>query len=163
MATELVYILEFIDRGVLSVDNGYTYLTELFNVIPRAIWPDKPGIGLDYAIARGFGGNDNDTGVYATISHGMIGQGVLNFGWLFGSIAVGILLSLWTAFLSRLRSQPEPLRQFLFMIGVGLTFNLGRDITLLVLWPIVFAYLAVRVLERSHLALTVHPKRQTSG
>jgi hypothetical protein len=37
--------------------------------------------------------------------------------------------------------------------GVGaswptaLTFNLGRDITLLVLWPVVFAYFFVRLAE----------------
>ena len=33
------------------------------------------------------------------------------------------------------------------MLGVGLTFNLGRDITLLVLWPVVFAYFFVRLTE----------------
>ena len=33
------------------------------------------------------------------------------------------------------------------MLGIGLTFNLGRDITLLVLWPVVFAYLFVRLTE----------------
>jgi hypothetical protein len=33
------------------------------------------------------------------------------------------------------------------MLGVGLTFNLGRDITLLVLWPAVFAYCFVRLIE----------------
>ena len=35
----------------------------------------------------------------------------------------------------------------LFMLGAGLTFNLGRDITLLVLWPVVFAYCFVRLIE----------------
>ena len=35
----------------------------------------------------------------------------------------------------------------LFMLGVGLTFNLGRDITLLVLWPVIFAYCFVRLTE----------------
>jgi len=35
----------------------------------------------------------------------------------------------------------------LFMLGAGITFNLGRDITLLVLWPVVFAYCFVRVGE----------------
>src|SRR5437773_11529987 len=33
------------------------------------------------------------------------------------------------------------------MLGAGLTFNLGRDITLLVLWPVVFAYCFVRLIE----------------
>jgi len=35
----------------------------------------------------------------------------------------------------------------LFMLGAGLTFNLGRDITLLVLWPVVFSYCFVRLIE----------------
>jgi hypothetical protein len=39
------------------------------------------------------------------------------------------------------------LRLTLFMLGAGLTFNLGRDITLLVLWPVVFSYCFVRLIE----------------
>jgi predicted LPLAT superfamily acyltransferase len=39
------------------------------------------------------------------------------------------------------------LRLGLFMLGAALTFNLGRDITLLVLWPVVFAYFFVRLIE----------------
>jgi hypothetical protein len=35
----------------------------------------------------------------------------------------------------------------LFMLGVGLTFNLGRDISMLVLWPVIFAYFFVRLAE----------------
>ena len=33
------------------------------------------------------------------------------------------------------------------MVGTTLTFNLGRDITLLVLWPVVFSYCFVRLIE----------------
>ena len=33
------------------------------------------------------------------------------------------------------------------MLGTGLTFNLGRDITLLVLRPVIFAYVFVRLAE----------------
>jgi hypothetical protein len=32
-------------------------------------------------------------------------------------------------------------------VHAGLTFNLGRDITLLVLWPVIFAYFFVRLSE----------------
>ena len=39
------------------------------------------------------------------------------------------------------------LRLVLFMLGVGLTFNLGRDISTLVLWPVIFAYFFVRLTE----------------
>jgi hypothetical protein len=35
----------------------------------------------------------------------------------------------------------------LFVFGLGLTINLGRDITLLTLFPFIFGYLAVRAFE----------------
>ena len=78
----------------------------------------------------------------------MIGGGVLNFGPFFGPMAAGILMALWTALLIRWWQQRDSLpRLVLFMLGAGLTFNLGRDITLLVLWPVVFAYCFVRLIE----------------
>ena len=33
------------------------------------------------------------------------------------------------------------------MLGAALTFNLGRDISMLVLWPVIFAYCFVRLAE----------------
>lgn len=152
MASELIYCIQYISDRTLSVDYGGRYLAEIANVIPRVIWPSKPLIGIDYAIARGFGGAPNDIGVVATISTGMIGGGVLNFGVLFGPIVVGILMSLWVGLLTRFHSQGTPLRLTLFLVGLGLTFNLGRDLTLLVVWPLVFGYASVRLLESSTFA-----------
>jgi hypothetical protein len=78
----------------------------------------------------------------------MIGGGVLNFGQILGPIAAGILMALWTGLLIRWWEQRKSLlRLVLFMLGAGLTFNLGRDITLLVLWPAIFAYCFVRLIE----------------
>ena len=57
-------------------------------------------------------------------------------------------MALWTGLLIRWWEQRKSLlRLVLFMLGAGLTFNLGRDITLLVLWPVVFAYFFVRLTE----------------
>ncbi len=57
-------------------------------------------------------------------------------------------MALWTGLLIRWWEQRKSLlRLVLFMLGVGLTFNLGRDITLLVLWPVVFSYFFVRLSE----------------
>ena len=151
MASELVYSLSFVDRGVMRLSYGGEYFQEIVNFIPRAIWPDKPLLGIDYSIARGFGlpfGDAvNDTGVVATIAPGVIGQGVLNFGPILGAIVAALLMGLWVAFLARLRAQGTLLRTILFLLGLGLTFNLGRGITLLVLWPMVFGYIGVRLLE----------------
>ena len=78
----------------------------------------------------------------------MIGGGVLNFGKILGPVAAGILMAFWSGLLIRWWEQRKSLlRLALFMLGAALTFNLGRDITLLVLWPIVFAYFFVRLIE----------------
>jgi MFS family permease len=105
-------------------------------------------IGIDYAKWRGFDSADNDLGVNTTVSSGMIGGGVLNFGQILGPVAAGILMAIWTGLLVRWWEQRQSLlRLVLFMLGAGLTFNLGRDITLLVLWPVIFAYCFVRLAE----------------
>lgn len=147
MASELVFCTKSIVQGELQISYGRGYLFELFNIIPRAIWSDKPYVGIDYAIARGFGSISSDIGVFATISTGMIGGGVLNFGIFVGPIIVSLLMSIWVALLTRFRVQGTPLRRALFLLGIGVTFNLGRDITLLVLWPMIFAYTGVRLIE----------------
>ena len=148
MIQELCFVNVYWDDGGSSPAYGARYLNELLNFIPRAIWPSKPLIGIDYAIWRGFESYDSDLGVNTTISSGMIGGGVLNFGQVFGPAAAGILMALWVGLLIRWWKQRKSLlRLVLFMLGAGLTFNLGRDITLLVLWPVVFAYIFVRLAE----------------
>ena len=141
----------YLETGGTSPAYGARYLNELLNFIPRAIWPSKPLIGIDYAKWRGFeslNSEEGEIGVNTTISSGMIGGGVLNFGQIFGPVAAGILLALWTGLLIRWWEQRKSLlRLALFMLGAGLTFNLGRDISLLVLWPVLFAYFFARLTE----------------
>jgi len=148
MIEELCFVNAYLDSGETSPAYGARYLNELLNFVPRAIWPSKPLIGIDYAKWRGFESAEGDLGVSTTISTGMIGGGVLNFGKVFGPVAAGILMALWTGLLIRWWEQRKSLlRLVLFMVGAGLTFNLGRDITLLVLWPVIFAYCFVRLTE----------------
>jgi oligosaccharide repeat unit polymerase len=148
MIQELCFANAYIASGAASPAYGGRYLSELLNVIPRVIWPSKPLIGIDYAKWRGLEDPQSDLGVSATISTGMIGGGILNFGPLLGPVAAGIMMALWTGLLVRWWQQRNSLlRLMLFMLGAGLTFNLGRDITLLVLWPVVFAYCFVRLIE----------------
>lgn len=148
MFEELCFINGFYSSGDLAPTLGKDYLTNALNFIPRAIWPGKPMIGIEYAKLRGAEGGDSDIGVVATISSGLIGQGILDFGPLLGPLAPAILMSFWVALLSRLWCQrASNLRLILFFVGMGLTFNLGRNITLLVLWPVVFGYVIVRIAE----------------
>jgi hypothetical protein len=148
MMSELCYMNMFYNSGLLNLSLGLDYLKELVNIIPRAIWPDKPMLGIDYALLRGFGGSTSDIGVVATISRGIIGQGFENFGPIFGPTISALLFATWVALLARFRQQQDSvLRLSLFLLGLGLTFNLGRDITLLVLWPMLIGYILVRLLE----------------
>ena len=152
MTQELCFVNAYLETGGTSPAYGARYLNELLNFIPRSIWPSKPLLGIDYAKWRGFETEDSEEGelgVNTTISSGMIGGGVLNFGQIFGPVAAGILMALWTGLLIRWWEQRKSLlRLVLFMLGAGLTFNLGRDISMLVLWPVIFAYFFVRLTER---------------
>jgi hypothetical protein len=140
MFEELGWINLFIDSGHYKPNSGARYFAEIVNPIPRVLWKNKPLIGIDYAIARGQGDTGDDGLVTATISTGMIGQGVVNFGGFFGPIAAAILMALWTALLARqdLMARHDLGRLLLYVSGLILTFNIGRDITLLVLYPFFF-------------------------
>jgi len=150
MFEELCWVSTFIDNGIYQVNWGARYFAELVNPIPRALWPGKPLIGLDYAIARGHGQTDDaQGGVNTTISTGLIGQGVVNFGRFLGPMAAAFLMSLWVALLARLDLNVQALGRLpLYSMGLILTFNMGRDITLIILYPFVFGALAVWWLDR---------------
>jgi hypothetical protein len=154
MFEELGWINQFIERGTYQVNNGGRYFAELVNPIPRALWKDKPMIGIDYAIARGQkwdGGGGQGAGVGATISTGMIGQGVVNFGPFFGVLAAAFLMGLWAALLARQDLKGDKTgRLLLYMLGLVLTFNLGRDITLITLYPFLFGYIMLTVWAQFH-------------
>jgi hypothetical protein len=148
MIQELCFVNTYLETGGGSPAYGARYLNELLNFVPRMIWPSKPLLGIDYAKWRGFESDDDALGVSTTVASGMIGGGVLNFGQIFGPAAAGILMALWTGLLVRWWEQRKALlRLVLFMLGAGLTFNLGRDISMLVLWPAIFAYFFVRLAE----------------
>ena len=152
MLEELAWIDNFIETNTYVPNNGERYFAELVNPIPRAFWPGKPMIGLDYAVARGQAVSGELGETTATISTGMIGQGVANFGRIFGPAAAALLMALWVAVLARQDLLGDnPARLLLYSCGLILTFNLGRDITLLVLYPFVFGWMAVRLFERKEL------------
>ena len=107
-------------------------------------------IGIDYAVARGQAWDQGDAGVGATISTGMIGQGVVNFGRLIGPAFAALLISLWAAMLARLDLEGHKLgRMPLLALGLILTFTMGRDITLILLYTFIFGSVLVWWLERS--------------
>ncbi len=150
MLKELCWINTYVESGRYRPNWGARYFGEIVNPIPRTLWPGKPMVGIDYSIARGFGASREAAGVNTTISTGMIGQGCVNFGRFFGPPVAALLFALWAAFLARLWCQRAvSLRLALFLIGMGLTLNTGRDLTFLVLFPFAFGYIALRLFELS--------------
>jgi MFS family permease len=145
MYQELGYINSFIDHGTYKVNWGSRYFAEIVNPIPRVIWKNKPMIGIDYAIARGMAYGDLDAksgGIAASISTGMIGQGVVNFGGILGPITSAFLMAVWVALLARLDLMGYRIGYLmLYGLGLVLTYNMGRDITLLILYPLVFGWI----------------------
>ncbi|HTR40300.1 MAG TPA: hypothetical protein VMH87_01620 [Pseudomonadales bacterium] len=162
MFEELCWINTFIKKGIYEPNWGARYFAELVNPIPRALWHGKPLIGIDYAIARGQGidNAESGAGVNATISTGMIGQGIVNFGGILGPAAAALLMSFWVAVLARQDLNIWKLGRLpLYALGLILTFNLGRDITLITLYPFVFGSALLWFLERHqpHLAGPSNP------
>jgi hypothetical protein len=150
MFSELGYMNSFFEKGTFKPNWGARYFAELVNPVPRVLWKGKPLAGVDYAIARGFGATDGEGvgggGITASIATGMIGQGVVNFGRIFGPIAAAFLMALWVAVLARQDLLGhDPARLLLYSCGMILTFNMGRDITLLVLYPFVFGLMIILV------------------
>lgn len=145
MFEELGFINYYIDKGTYTPNWGERYFAEVVNPIPRALWPGKPLIGIDYAIARGMAYGSVDTsqgGVAASVSTGMIGQGVVNFGRILGPIAAALLMAIWIAVLARLDLTGDDIGHLLlYAIGLILTYNMGRDITLLVIYPFIFGWI----------------------
>jgi hypothetical protein len=149
MFEELCWINTFIENGTFRVDWGANYFAELVNPIPRGIWHGKPLIGLDYAIARGHHVTSSNGSVDTTISTGMIGQGVVNLGRILGPAFAAFLMSLWIAWLARFDLQVNEFGRLpLYALGLILTFNLGRDITLIVLYPFIFGALLIWWMDR---------------
>lgn len=147
MSEEMMHILRYQRQGSLPIEWGMNYIEHALNVVPRGLWPDKPMPGRQFAFLRVGIASNND--VAATVSYGMIGQGVANFGPYIGPLVPALLLALMGRFLCRLRNEGDPfVRASLILLCLGLIPNLGRDISLMVLWPAVFGYFAVRLYER---------------
>ena len=151
MFEELAWIEFLSESGRYEPNWGNRYFAELVNPIPRGLWKNKPMIGLDYALARGQGVAGPNGETTATISTGMIGQGVVNFGPFFGPAAAALLMALWVALLARQDFLGiDTARVVIYGTGLILTFNLGRDITLLVLYPFFFGLGLLWILTAYH-------------
>ncbi len=74
---------------------------------------------------------------------------MVNFGPFFGVLAAAFLMALWVAILARQDLKGDKTgRMLLFFIVCVLTFNLGRDITLITLitlYPFVFGYVMLTI------------------
>ncbi len=189
MLEELGWMNSFFAKGTFRPNWGERYFADLVNPIPRSIWANKPTIGFDYALARGMGAaqaSNKEGGLAASVATGMIGQGVANFGGFLGPIATAFLMSLWVSLLARqdLLGWKDPVRLLIYGNGLVLTFNMGRDITLLIIYPFLFGLLFLWIWKYLHKtffaedpaaikprsgakkvggASRIHPRRRTRG
>jgi hypothetical protein len=151
MYSELAHMNDLFDAGLYKPTWGGRYFAEVVNFIPRGLWKNKPLVGVDYALARGFGNDEGQessgAGITASIATGMIGQGVANFGRVLGPMCSALLMAIWVSILARLDLRGDPARLILCTVGMILTFNMGRDITLFVLYPFVFGYMLLLAWE----------------
>lgn len=140
MYEELCWMTTFIEQGIYHPSWGAGYFAEAANVIPRSIWPGKPTIGIAYAVARGQGGGAaGEAGVNATVSTGMIGQGVANFGRILGPVAAALIFAFWAAIVARLDLNIQRFGYLpLYATGLFVTFICGRDFCVLGLYPFLF-------------------------
>lgn len=84
--------------------NGFTYLTALTNVVPRAWWPDKPDTGgvvlTKELTGDAWGGSSH-------LSTGILPEAIINFGpaagMCFGLVQFGLLVALLQLLYSRAR------------------------------------------------------------
>jgi hypothetical protein len=149
MYEELCWTNALLASGLYKPGWGQRYFAELVNPIPRALWANKPMIGIDYAIARGFEPTGDATAVTTTLSTGMIGQGVIDFGRILGPAFAAWLMSIWVAVLARLDLRGQQAGYLpLYGLGLVLTFKLGRDISLISLYTFVFGYMVVWLADR---------------
>jgi len=94
----------------------------------------------------------------------MIGQGVVNFGRILGPAAAALLMSLWVALLARLDLHAYEFGRLpLYCLGLILTFNMGRDISFISLYPFVFGMLLVWWIERRRARAAAHSPRTMRG
>ncbi len=148
MFDELCHVGTLKDSG--RYDPGFCgeYLEQFIAFVPRTFWPGKPLISFDYTIARGFSDPSQPHLVSMSICLGLIGQGVANCGGYLGPLVAAFLASLWAGVLARMWAQRgRPARLGLYLVGIAVTVNMGRGISLLALFPFVFAYLGVRAYE----------------
>ena len=146
MTEELIYIDRFQSRGTMLPSWGGEYFAQAVNFVPRALWPSKPSPGEQFAVLRMGYHNGMLAG---TVSQGVIGQGVENFGMWVGPLVPAVLLALMTRFMCELPRSGIPfLRACVVIFLLALVPNLGRDLTLFTLWPAIFAVVGMAVLER---------------
>ncbi len=144
MIEESLYINRYMEQRLLTIQFGTDYLANLANVIPRWLWPSKPEIGVDYAILRG---GFHQGVLTTTFSRGIIGQ------------VFSIWLVVWTdvsrpdsghigGWVCRLPQKGcLSLRICTVLVCLGTLPNLGRDITLFALWPVIIGRAGTFVYE----------------
>jgi hypothetical protein len=95
-------VIASLDRNDLETLNGDSYLMGLLWFIPRAVWPSKPGSDFNVTIMPTYRGTNIEYNPRTTISLGILGELVLNYGLIITIIVMyvyGLALGfIWNQF-----------------------------------------------------------------
>jgi oligosaccharide repeat unit polymerase len=167
MGTTMVtvaYTIELVP-SFRDFDWGAGYFYSLFSLVPSLFWRLNPAAAHAYSdwliwfhspynAARGGG-----------LGYSFIAEAYLNFGWVGGPIALGIMgllygrLTLWAT----RSNDPARLAMVATLLGFGLLFargETGRHLVRPLAWYALFPYLGVFVLRRLRYELPWHLRRQ---
>jgi oligosaccharide repeat unit polymerase len=153
MFRELLFVVRANQEGRLERQMGFTYVTQLVNPIPRAIWPDKPVADAGLILARAYGAVDADGEPTMTISPGFLGEAVLNFGLvgiLIVPLAAGVIVRAWDRLLPVATSSLPPF--LIYAAGLGTIFASGRSFNFSTFYGLLALYLLLLAFEYLGLA-----------
>src|SRR5690606_23904595 len=114
----------YLQDGSLRMAYGYNYIALLTQMVPRPIWPNKPTPGDQFSILRGFTVRGGGEGAAGSVATGFIGQGMWEFGSIFGPLSVALIFALYCGWITRLWVQDHSLfRSFLALAALVFIFN----------------------------------------
>ena len=108
-----------LDAPYVNKHYGFTYLTWFTNMVPRALWPDKPDSG-GVVLTKEYTGDA--WGGSSHLSTGILPEAIINFGQiaglLFGILQLVLILSVLIALYARYKKRFARRGRYAFIDGV---------------------------------------------
>ncbi len=148
MFRELLFLSKCVPAEV-GFQYGYTYLVQLVNPIPRAIWQNKP-VGDAGLVLADMQGQVQNGQTMMTVAPGLIGEMYWNFG-VVGIIGLSAFLGVVAKAWDRARKlASESLLSFtVYAAGLAIIFVTGRSVSMNILYGMLALYTLLILCGRS--------------